>query len=179
MGNVEDLSEGSGTKMIPTIPRNIAIAVFAILTISGILVGAILPDLIEGSTDEEENDPAVHIMDTIVASSIPTIVIEETTYTNIPMPSLFQVLFRTGNTGNNSELDNIITEMMEFMVGDSASFKLTVHPGTGFGPGITEYVLGDGSGQPDGDLVREVPVGLGEDEGSVIFELMIWGVPLE
>jgi len=63
------------------------------------------------------------------------------------------------------------------MLGEAMSFKLMVSTGTGFEPGIPEYILGEGTGQPDGHLVREVPVGIGEDEGSVIFDLMIWGVP--
>lgn len=178
--HIEDLSEKSEVKEIPTIPRNVAIAVFAILTISGILVGAILPEFIEGTDNKEEGELAENMMFTIIASSIPYLEVGGTSYTNIPVPTAFQVLFIEGNASvDHTNLDTPIGEMMEYMIGEEENFRLTVSPGSGLPLDAVDYTIGTGSGTPEGVVVREVPVGLGDNEGTVIFELRIWGVRTE
>lgn len=174
MGHVEDLSERAGSRRIPAIPRNIAIIIFTLLAVSGILVGAFLPGLIEGSEDSEDTELAEEIMDTLIACSVNDIEIGGTTYTNIPVPTAFQVLFIEGDPSvDYTSMDVPMQEMMDYILGEGPDFELTITPGLGMEG--SDYILGSGTGAPDGSAIREVPVGLEEDEGTVVFELKIWG----
>lgn len=174
MDHVEDLSERPDTRKIPTIPRNVTIVIFTVLTLSGILVGAFLPELIEGSIENDEADPLGDIMDTFVASSISNIEISGTIYANIPVPTAYQVLLSEGDpTVDYTLMDAPIGEMMAYLLGEGMKFELTVSPGVGLDG--SNYVLGSGSGNPDTSISREVPVGLDDDEGTIVFELRIWG----
>ena len=174
MGFVEDLSERSGSRSLPSIPRNIAIIIFLILAISGILVGAFLPGFIEGSEGPEGFDTTSDAMDALIASSIPDVEIAGTTYNNIPLPTAFQVLFLEGDPSTDyASMDAPIGEMMDYLLGEGTEYKLTITPGSGMEG--SDYILGSGVGDPDGTATREVPVGLDEDEGSVVFDLRIWG----
>ena len=175
MDNVEDLSERSRSRTLPIIPRNISVVIFLLLSISGIVVGAFLPDLMEGVEDTRGQDLTADMLDTIVGSTIADISIRGTAYTNIPVPTAFQVLFKHGEPSvDHASMDVPIEEMMDYLLDEDPIFELTVSPGIGLEG--SDYVLGSGEGAPDGSAIREVPVGLDEDEGTVIFELRIWGL---
>jgi hypothetical protein len=173
MDGVEDLSERPLSNALPAIPRNIAVVIFLALSVSGILVGAFLPDLIEGTEENEGSEPIGDMLDTIIASTLDDIGIGGTIYNNIPVPTAFQVLFTDGDPSvDHAAMDGPIEEMMEYLLDEGASFELTVSPGIGLDG--SDYILGSVDGAPDGSAIKEVPVGLDEEEGTVIFELRIW-----
>jgi hypothetical protein len=176
-GYIEDLSERSESRGLPGIPRNLAILIFALLAISGILIGAFLPGLIEGSEQTETQDPTSDIINTLISSYIDSIEIAGTSYRNIPVPTAFQVLFLEGDPSTDyAIMDSPINEMIEYLIEDGHGFELTVSAGAGMDQGISDYILKEGSmnGESGGSAAREVPVGLEEDEGTVVFELRIW-----
>ncbi|MBN1539244.1 MAG: hypothetical protein JW939_03800 [Candidatus Thermoplasmatota archaeon] len=177
VNDVDVLSEASDLAGAPTIPRNVAIAVFAILSLSGFLVGAFLPELIaNGSSDEGTTGETKDILDVIIASTISSVDINGTDYTNIPVPTAFQVFFQgSAPSENTSSMDEPLQNMLEWLLGEREGYTFRVSPGPGMSG--SAYITGnEGNGPPDRYSVREVPVGLDEDEGSVIFELRVWGV---
>lgn len=175
--DAEVLSETSHRTNTSPIPRNVAIVVFSILSLSGFLVGALIPELMtNGSSDADETGEARNVLDVIIASTISNVEINGTDYTNIPVPTAFEVFFQEGGPWeNNSAMDEPLQNMLEWLLAESEGYILRVSPGPGM-PG-SAYVTGmEGDGGPDLSSVREVPVGLDEDEGSVIFELRVWEV---
>ncbi|MGA1873371.1 MAG: hypothetical protein ACMUHY_06835 [Thermoplasmatota archaeon] len=174
---VEDLSGKSAGRESYSIPRNVAIAIMVILSISGVMIAWILPELIEGAAgDTKEDNEARDVLGVIVASSIPDLDIAGTAYSNVPVPTAFQILFLDGDPNDDyPSMDGMLTQMMDYLLEGSSGYVLNVIPGSGMEG--SDYSVGNGgSGSPDGSAVREVPVGLGDDEGTVVFELKIWGV---
>ncbi|MGA1820335.1 MAG: hypothetical protein ACMUHU_04925 [Thermoplasmatota archaeon] len=173
----EDLSERRSESSAYNIPRGLAIGVFAILTVSGILIGALLPDLIDGTTEEKiKNDLVGEYLDVVIASTISDVEIAGTSYSDIPVPTAFQVLFADGDPSEDyPSMDEVLTAILDYLLGEGSHHTLKVIPGTGLDG--SDYVVGnEGDGPAGGSSVKEVPVGLGDDEGSVVFELKVWGV---
>ncbi|MGA1793882.1 MAG: hypothetical protein ACMUHM_08025 [Thermoplasmatota archaeon] len=174
----EDLSERKSASSDISIPRGLAIGVFAILAVSGIIIGAVLPEMIEGSEEKARNDTVGEYLDVVIASTISRLEIAGTTYSNIPIPTAFQILFTEGDpTEDYPSMDEVLTGILEYLLGEGSHYTIKVIPGTGMDG--SDYVIdNDGSGPASGSSVKEVPVGLGDDEGTVVFELRVWGVNL-
>ncbi|MBN1389411.1 MAG: hypothetical protein JXA22_02095 [Candidatus Thermoplasmatota archaeon] len=172
---LEVLSQSSGDRALPSIPGNVAIAVFVILSISGFLIGAILPELIaDRSSEHEVGEVSREALYVLISSTIPAIEISGTSYSDIPVPTAFQVLFSgESSSEDNSAMDDELREMLEWILGKDMRYRLKVTPGSGItGP---DYVIGEEMDKgPDCSAVREVAVGLGEEQGSVVFDLRVW-----
>ncbi len=173
----EDLRETSGPSKILSIPRNAAIAAAVILAVSGILVAMVLPELMAADSNDDRTDPAGEGLNILLSSSIDSMTIDGTDYDNLPLPSAFQVVMLKGDPVEDiPELEAVISPMMEYIFGNGSRAELKVTPGAGWEAGVNpvEMVFGEQKGDSDHEYSLEVPVGLGELERTLFFELKLW-----
>jgi len=175
----EDLREEPGSGALPSIPRNIAVAAAVILIISGMLIGIVLPELTGSDGKEHNEDPAAEGLTILLSCSVDRIVSGDTVYDNVPVPVAFQIIMLEGDPVEDLPgLEGVISPMMEYIFGNGSGAQLKVIPGAGWETGTNpiEIDLGYREGDSDHEHTVEVPVGLGDQEITLYFELRVWEV---
>jgi hypothetical protein len=175
----EDLRETPDLARLPSIPRNAAITAAVILALSGILVAVVLPELLTSDGKDERTDPAGEGLNIILSSSVEGITIDGTSYDNLPIPSAFHIVMLKGDPVEDiPKLEAAISPMMEYIFGNGSRADLKATPGAGWETGVNpiEMVYGEMEGDSDHEHSVEVPVGLGEQERTLFFELRLWEV---
>ena len=172
----EDLRE-TGPKKAFSLDIKIIAIVSAFLAVAGILIGGLLPTLME-----EEYTPSTtsweERLDTYLLLTMDDIGYNGTSYEELEMTTAFSLMILKEVDLFDETLDRA-NDMLSFTFPESSSFKLTVSPGTGWDAPHGPLVI-QGAGPAEGEPIsfgKEVLVVSGTTtQRTLLLEMELWGV---
>ncbi len=171
-----DLRDEDEVRTRYTLPRRTAFAAAALLIISGIAIGTLLPELVE-SEEAREGDPYSTPLSVLLTSTIDLVDINGTQYTDVQIPIAYFILMNE-KVLEMTEVDGKVSEYISFMLENGKEFQLTISTGQGWDAEISHKIsVGDISTSPSSTTEQEVVVDM-QDGGEItlIFKLFIWEV---
>jgi hypothetical protein len=166
----EDAGRSINLPLRPTLIAAISLAV------AGILVAAVLPELLENDT-KNENDPYSTPLSVILSSTVDSIEIEEKEYRDLTIPVAYYILLSEASS-NMSGTDSITSSYIDFILGDDTPYTLTISTGQGWSTEKDHVISNlDVSNIPPKTTSQNVAVDMKEgQEVTLDFELKVWEV---
>jgi hypothetical protein len=174
-----DLRDEEPSGKGPGIPVRTAVVAAVILCVSGIFIGAVIPEIFnsEGST---ENDPYSTPLSVLLSSTIDSLETDDKIYTDVTVPVAYYILL-SEQSSNMSGTDSIVSDLLSFILGDDTPHKLTVATGQGWS-GDSEHVITDNGRETTSPSSSTQSVVVDMNEGqeiSIEFELNVWEAEIE
>lgn len=170
-----DLRDDEPMERRSTIPTNGFIIAGVIFTVAGILIAAILPELLAKEEPEEKEDLRTPLS-ILLTCTMDEIATEDSTYSDITIPQAYYALTKNG-ISNMSTVEETARHYLEYMVGESIPFELEITSGLGWENEFSHNIRnmqGSGTSQThEQDVIVDVE---GDSQISMIFKLTIWGV---
>ena len=171
----QDLRGDNEKKVRMAIPIYAAVATFIILVSAGIVIGSVMPGLLEADEVSGEENDLDRGLDVFLTSTFDRVTTEKVTYENVPVPAAFELLFLEGN-GNedNKVLHPQVQNLLEFIFTNSSAINIIVSPGSGWDMNVAPYEhrIGDMT-EITKTISREVTVGSGGMERTIFISIDI------
>jgi len=158
-----------------TLPTKGFLIAGVILSITGILIAAILPELLAKEEPEEKDDLRTPLS-ILLTCTMDEITTEDSTYSDITIPQAYYAFTKNGNS-NMSTVEETARHYLEYMIGESIPFELEITSGLGweneFSHNIRNMQASGASQTHEQDVIVDVEE---DSQITMIFKLTIWGV---
>ncbi len=168
-------SEGDGKRSFH-LPMRTAILIAVFLSVAGIMIAAIIPELLKEKTDNG-NDPYSTPLSILLSSTVDQIDVNEKEYRDLSIPVAYYILL-SETSSNMSGTDSITSGYIDFLIGDGTPYSLTISSGSGWDTERSHVVSSyDNIEESSISTSQSVAVDLKDGHEVILnFELKIWEV---
>lgn len=171
-----DLSSEDERRSSFHLPMRTAILIAVFLSVAGIMIAAILPELLKEGTNTE-NDPYSTPLSILLSSTVDQIEVNEKDYSDLSIPVAYYILL-SETSSNMSGTDSITSGYIDFLLGDDTPYIFTVSSGQGWDTERSHVVSSsDNSDKSSTSTSQTVVVDLKDgQEITLNFQLKVWEV---
>lgn len=158
------------------LPMRTAIFMALTLAAAGILVAAVLPEILE-DPKESVIEPYSTPLSVVLSSTVESMQVDEKQYSDLSVPTAYYILLSESDS-NMSGTDSLMAGYLSFILGDDTPYELIISSGQGWSSERSHTVSNAGPEeiQPQSasqDVIVDIVDG---QEVSINFELKVWEV---
>lgn len=170
-----DLRDEKEREVIDKTPDRSLMYAGIILAVAGIVIAAVVPELLA----EEEREPEKDLrtpLSILLSCTIDEVSTGDSTFTDIALPQAYYALLENDN-GNMTPVEDVAREYLGFMLGADTPFELKISSGQGWDREVS-YSLTNGPADGTSETYEQDVVVRVEAESQItmIFKLSVWEV---